>query len=70
MHVTEREPVQALKEGDVLAKLMPQPQHLADLGPVTEPAICQQICHVFEEAAIPNRIQPYRSVNPLHFNGS
>lgn len=58
--VTEREPVQALKEADILAKLTPAVQHLSDLGPVTEPGVCQQICHSFEKAAAPNRAQPYR----------
>ena len=58
--VTEREPIQALKEVVVLAKLSPKTESLADLGPVTDPSMCQQICRVFEEAAIPNRIQPYR----------
>ena len=60
MLVTEKEPVQALKEVDVLAKLTPRMDCLADLGPVTEPSMSQQICRVFQEAAIPNRIQPYR----------
>ena len=58
--VTEREPVQALREADILAKLTPAVRHLADLGPVTEPGVCQQICHCFDEAAAPKRAQPYR----------
>ena len=58
--VTEKEPVQALKEVDVLAKLTPRMDRLADLGPVTELSMTQQICKAFQEAAIPNRIQPYR----------
>ena len=58
--VTEREPVQALREADILAKLTPAVRHLADLGPVTEPGMCQQICHSFDKAAAPNRAQPYR----------
>ena len=58
--VTEKEPVQALKEVDVLAKLSLTIDCLADLGPVTEPSISQQICRAFQDAAIPNRIQPYR----------
>ena len=58
--VTEKEPIQALKEVDVLAKLTPRMECLADLGPVTEPSMTQQLCKAFQEAAIPNRIQPYR----------
>ena len=58
--VTEREPVQALREADILSKLTPAVQQLVDLGPVTEPGVCQQICHAFEKAAAPNRAQPYR----------
>ena len=45
--MTEKEPIQALKEVDVLAKLTPRMECLADLGPVTEPSMTQQLCKAF-----------------------
>ena len=64
--VTEREPVRALKEMHVLAKLTPTFAHLVDLGPVIERSTTQHICkHILQDAATPNRLQPCRWVH-LH----
>jgi hypothetical protein len=64
--VTEREPVQALREVDILEKLTAKIEHLSDLGPVIESSTCGQISRVFERAAIPNRLQPYRYAHCLN----
>ena len=66
MLVFEREPVQALREVDILEKLMPKIERLSDLGPVIESSTCEQISRVFEKAAIPNRLQPYRYARCLN----
>jgi hypothetical protein len=58
--VIEREPVQALRDVDILENLTPNMQHLSVLGPVIESSVCELISRVFQKAAIPNRFQSYR----------